>query len=358
MGMTKVSNVRIAGIAAAVPAQEAGLEEIAQLFGDEDANKINDMTGVRRRRVSDTLCTSDLCLHAAERLLQDLGWERETIGVVIFVSQTPDYIMPATSCVMQNRLGLPTQCAAFDVNLGCSGYVYGLWLASCLMRGSGVSRVLLLAGDTASRAVGPMDRSTKPLFGDAGSATALEFSEHAAEMCFEFGTDGSGAQHLMVPAGGFRQPRSERTCIRTEREGGIIRSDEELHMNGMEVFAFTLKRVPPMVRAVLGKAGWTMAEVDMAVFHQANRFMLQHLAKSIKIPADKLVLGLEEYGNTSSASIPLAIVTERRSELSRETKRVLMAGFGIGLSWCAATVTVGQIIIPELVEVGDAGVAA
>jgi 3-oxoacyl-[acyl-carrier-protein] synthase-3 len=351
MANTVCSGVRIAGVASAVPSQIRTVEDEAHHFGAELAAKISQNVGVRTRHTAPPeLCTSDLCLAAAERLLTDLNWQREEIVALIFLTQSPDYFVPATSHILHLHLGLPVSCAAFDVNLGCSGYVYGLWMAS-LVAQSLRGKVLFLAGDTSSRSISPMDQSVAFLFGDAGTATALEPSADALPMNFELGADGSGFQKLIVPAGGFRHPRNASTCLRTPRDNGLVRSDEDLFMDGAEIFAFTLKRVPPLVKTLLAKTNLGIDDIDAFVFHQANLFMLDYLARRLKIPAEKLILGLEEYGNTSSASIPMAITTTPlRNRLTQQPLRLLLAGFGVGFSWAGCILTLGPGVFPEVVE--------
>jgi 3-oxoacyl-[acyl-carrier-protein] synthase-3 len=316
------------------------------------AEKISQSTGVRQRRVAPNgTCTSDLCLAAAERLLDQLGWSRDSVELLVFVSQTPDYVLPATSCSLHSRLGLSKSCAAFDINLGCSGYVYGLWVTSQLVASLGGSRALLLVGDTITSLVSPQDQSVATLFGDAGSATAIEGCSNGAEMHFRLGTDGAGQGHLMVPAGGFRCPRSENTAVRRIREDGNVRSDEDLFMNGAEIFAFTLKIVPPLFSGVLEQAAWTAAEVDAYVMHQANRFMLQHLAKRMRLPTEKVIIAMENFGNTSSASIPLTLTVSLAERLRSSEMKLVLAGFGVGFSWAAAAIRCGNLCVPDLVQV-------
>jgi 3-oxoacyl-[acyl-carrier-protein] synthase-3 len=328
------------------------MEDLAKLFGADEAKKIALGSGVITRRVAKPgVCSSDLCFAATEPLLRELNWERDSIEALVFVSQSFDYLMPATACILQSRLGLSKACAAFDVALACSGYVYGLWIAAGLIA-NGCRRVLLLAGEVPSRMVSPTDRTTAPLFGDAGSATALE-ADGESTMHFELGSDGSGHQHLIVPAGpaSGRLPRSPQTMARTERAGGNFRSDEDLYMNGAEIFAFSLREVPPLIEKVLGRSQWSSEDVDHFVFHQANKFMLVHLAKRMGIPEEKLPLVLESYGNTSSASIPLAVTHCLRQELEQGRRKLVLAGFGSGLSWGACAAEMGPMIAPALVEV-------
>jgi len=357
MAVLQVENVRIAGLASAVPDAVQGVDDIARRFGADEAAKLTSAIGVTNRRVApEGLCASDLCCSAAERLLNDLGWERESIRAVIFVSQTPDYVSPATACTLQSRLGLSRSCAAFDINLGCSGYVYGLAVAAQFVRGvataeDGSGRVLLLVGDTITRLVGEQDRSTVPLFGDAGSATALEFSSDADPLIFTLGTDGNGRDHLIVPVGGFRHPRTATSGTARLREDGNPRSDENIAMNGAEVFMFTLCEVPQMVKDTLAAARWTLNDVQGVVMHQANLFMLNHLRKRLKIPQDRFVLAMEDYGNTSCVSIPLAITHTWAANEPEARRKLLLAGFGVGWSWGCAAVVVERMVLPELVVV-------
>lgn len=351
MASSKVSGVRIAGIASAVPERT---RTAAEDMGEENAERISRTLGVRQRHIASSgLCASDLCHAAAERLLEELGWSRSSVDLLIFVSQTPDYRLPATSCTLQSRLGLATSCAAFDVGLGCSGYVYGLWLASHLIAGGGARRALLLAGDTISQIVSPQDRSVAPLFGDAGSATALERAEDGSPSFFELGTDGSGRDHLIIPAGGSRHPASNATQERTGREAGNFRSDQDLFMDGAEVFAFTLREVLPVIEAVLKQAGWSAETVDFLVPHQANSFLLEHLRKRMRLPTEKMVVAMEEYGNTSVASIPLALTHALTEPLRSRSLRLVLAGFGVGFSWGAVALTVGPLRMPGLVLVAE-----
>jgi 3-oxoacyl-[acyl-carrier-protein] synthase-3 len=350
-GMT-VKGTAIRGIASSVPANKQTTEDIAKVLGADEAEKIAQGSGVRTRRVGRPgLFCSDLCCVAGESLLKGLDWDRASIDALVYVSQSFDYPMPATACILQTKLGLPKTCAAFDVALACSGYVYGLWIAAGLIAG-GCRRVLLLAGDMGSRMPSPEDRTTMPLFGDAGTATALE-SDGGGKMDFELRTDGAGYMHMIIPAGPAtaRLPHSAQTMVRTDRGGGIICSDEDLNMDGAEIFAFSLREVPPLIAATLKRSMWSVDDVDYFVFHQANKFMLVHMAKRMGIPEAKLPLTLEHYGNTSSASVPLAITHCLRETLQRKRQKLVLAGFGAGLSWGACAVELGPICIPPLEEV-------
>lgn len=342
MAATTVPGIRCAALACAVPSATEGADTDGVLYGIEAAGKLSAATGVRSRHVAAAgLCTSDLCCAAGKRALQQAEWDPASVDALIFVSQTPDYLLPATSCTLQARLGLPTSCAAFDVNLGCSGYTYGLWLASTLL-GSGLSRVALLVGDTVSQITGREDRSTRPLFGDAGTATLLERAPEAPPWSFVLGTDGSGRDHLIVRRGLFRD-----SPLNAQPE---LNAEGRLFMNGAEIFAFTLREVPPLVEAGLRSANWSRDDVDAIVMHQANEFMLKHLAKRMKLPAEKQPLSLGEYGNTSSASIPLTIAAQLADRCAAESLKLLLVGFGVGYSWGTAAVEFGPLPRPEILS--------
>ena len=339
-----VKNVRISGMACAVPETVHEVLDLADRFGIDVIKKIIASTGVERRRVVADECASDLCAAAAQRLFSDLNVDPGSVDALIFVSQTHDYTLPATACVLQERLGLPVSAAAFDVALGCSGYVYGLWLAASLLSSGGSQRVLLLVGDTVSKLVAETDRSVAALFGDGGSATLLDHDESAAPLPFVLGTDGRGANHLIVPGGAFRDRQgTQKTLDDSDVRGGF-----DLYMNGAEIFAFTLKRVPELVAALHGATNTSSHEIDKYVFHQANRFMLQHLAKRMKLPVEKVVLNVQNFGNTSSTSIPLAMSTACVEQGGRTNGCYMLAGFGVGYSWAGCVAQLNDMWISPL----------
>ncbi len=352
MKHTMVRGVRIRGVASAVPDRVVTAADEAAVFGEAEMEKIASATGIRERRVApEGVCTSDLCMAAANELLERSGVARDSLDALILVTQTPDYVLPATACSLHGRMGLATDCAAFDVNLGCSGYTYGLWMAAHLIAGGGASRVLLLAGETSTRRVNPLDRSARPLFGDAGTATILEADPASGEMRFVFGTDGTGQNDLYIPAGGFRLPDAAAACDARIGDDGNPRRLVDLHMDGSAVFVFTLDRVVPLIREAIRDASWSVGDVDAAVLHQANEFMLKHIAKAVKLPWEKVPCSLGRFGNTSSASIPLTMTTALARDGVIPAAKLLLAGFGVGLSWCSATLATDEICAPPLVEV-------
>jgi len=332
---TFVENVRIRSIVTAVPRTVRTVDEFVTQFGAEWRERFVRATGVESFHVvEDSQTASDLALHAAERALETCGWAKDSVDALIFVSQTPDYIMPATACVLQNRLQLSQSVLAFDVNLGCSGFPYGLFVAASLCRMPHIRRVLFLGGDTLSKIVSPLDQSTAALFGDAGFAVAVECDPDSAERwtCL-FKTDGSGAQHIIVPAGGAKQ-----RFAATERQvigEGISRSPYDLVMNGPDVFSFTINEVPQAITELMQAAGVTPETVDALVLHQANKFILKQIASATGFKMAKVPISLDRYGNTSVATIPLTLCDKFAvsGESNTTPQSLVLAGFGIGLSW-------------------------
>jgi 3-oxoacyl-[acyl-carrier-protein] synthase-3 len=298
------------------------------------------------------MMTSDLCQKAADGLLDELGWARDSIDVLIMVTQSADYVIPATACALQDRLGLGS-CLAFDISLGCSGYAYGLWTAASLMKTLSVAgrpaRAIVLAGDVSTSKLLEGDRATIPLFGDAGSATALELDPNTEDWFGVFGTDGSGAPHIMVEAGALKHPLLPPKEPHPPEKADELYRKARLHLNGTEVFNFTLKAVPPLVNAIFNAADVTVEDIDYVLLHQANVFMLNHLRKKAGLPEDKVPIAMETYGNTSSASIPLTIADKLSDAFDRPRELVLM-GFGVGWSWSALKLTIGPIPAPKVVE--------
>lgn len=332
--MLSISDVDIAAIAATVPLTKISNFDLSNKFGEVEVKKIIKNIGVETRHVAGNMqTTSDFCYESATRVIEKLGWAPESIGALIFVSQTPDYQLPATACVLQARLGLSKKTIAYDVNLGCSGYVYGLYLASALVN-SGVERVLLLVGDTISKIVNKSDRSTELLFGDAGTATALQ-KKKGSKLNFTLGSDGSGAEHIIA----------KNKSIQDSSERGM--SSAYLFMDGGEVFKFTLETVPTMINEFMAEMSLSSTDIDACIYHQANRFMLKHLSKKSNFEPEQIPLSIVEYGNTSSASIPLTLCSQN----IKNKNSVLMAGFGVGLSWGAVYANLSDTVLLDVVEV-------
>ena len=302
--------------------------------------------------VSDGTTAADLCETAARHLISSTGISEDQIDAVICVTQTPDHFQPCNAALLHGRLGLKTDTAALDVGLGCSGYVYGLWLAHMMVSTGGCRRVLLLAGDTMSRLVSPKDRAVAPLFGDGGSATLVDCSPKSQPAWFSLATDGKGYEHLIVPAGGARLPASEATKVAYEDDGGNIRCDENLYMDGAEIFNFSIRVDPESVREIVEYAGLEIDAVDYFVFHQANRYILGNIAKRLKLDAQKVPMEtVERYGNQSSASIPSAICGELGPVLQgKDAKNLVLSGFGVGLSWASVLLSMKELSVCEIVE--------
>lgn len=337
-----LSGVALRGVVCAVPGAPVPNAVIAETLGDQAVADVVKMIGVETRHWSaPDQTTADLCFAAAQHLLQKLDWDPDSVDAVIFVTQTPDHPLPASACLLHGRLGLATDCQAFDVNLGCSGYVYGLWLAASLIQ-SGCKRVLLLAGETMSRLVDANDRGTAVLFGDAGSASAIEHDPTAPVMRFRLGSDGSGAGALMVPQGGFRPVDPDRA---------FTLDPTRLHMDGGEVFTFTLREVPRLVADTLADADMTGDSVDAYLLHQANRFMLRHIGKKIgATDTDRLPINIDRYGNTSSATIPLLLADDMAQRLTTGAETLMLVGFGVGLSWGAVLAEFGPLACAEVIS--------
>lgn len=338
-----VTGSRIAGVVSCVPGRVVDNAPFHARFGDKAAD-IEKMTGVRARRWSDeATTTADLCQRAAETLLDRLGWERNSVDALFFVTQTPDYRLPATACVLQGRLGLGRQVLAFDVNLGCSGYPYGLWLAMTTVASGAARRALLLVGDTITKTVDADDRSTAMLFGDAGTATAIEVDADGTAR-FILGTDGTGERQLIIAEGAYRQAPA--SPLVPEAAGPKV---DALYMDGGAIFNFTLATVPPLVAGTLERGGGVDG-FDAFLFHQANAFMLRHLAKKSKLPVDRVPVNIDRYGNTSSATIPLLMTDDLGERLRTGPMRLALFGFGVGFSWGSADLTVGPLACAETIE--------
>ncbi len=350
MAILKLTKVAFQGVAAAVPENTVYNADFPYLKDKEKQFVISNI-GINERRVAPKeMTTADLCEAAANRLLEELAWKKEEIAILVFISQTPDYLTPCTAGVLQHKLGLPHHCLAFDINLGCSAYPYGLSVVAGLLSQMQGSKALLLVGDKSSQLVGSQDKSTAMLFSDAGTATALEYQENAPPMWFELCSDGGGYQSLMVTGGGGRQFFSEESLKITDHGKGIIRNELNLIMKGLDVFKFALKRVPPSIRQLYKESGVSQEDIDYFVFHQANKLINKTLGKQLKIAPEKMPSTLARFGNSSSASIPLTLVDQLGKTLDKETNTLLFCGFGVGLSWGTAILEVANLPNIPLLE--------
>lgn len=352
MAFLHIKNVAIKGVAACVP---ESIEENTAItnIAASDVEKLIKTTGVERRRIVKAgTCTSDLCFKAAEKLIEELGWDKKDIDGLIFVTQTPDYILPATSCILQNQLGLSTDCFTLDISLGCSGFVYGLSTLGSYMQSGSIKKALLLAGDTSSMTSSKNDKSTYPLFGDAGTATALEFVEGDEGIKFHLGTDGSGYQAIIINDGGYRNRFNEASLTENFITEGISRNNLELTLDGMDVFSFGISKAPETVNALINKFEIDKEQVNHFYFHQANLMMNERIRKKLQLPEDKVPLSLKNFGNTSSATIPLTMVTETAESLRNGENEIIACGFGVGLSWASLICKTNQLVVPDLIIYG------
>lgn len=351
MGFLQIRNVKLSGLSACVPRSVEENKNLALFSGDE-ATKFMESTGVERRRIAEAgTTTSDLCFLAAEQLIKDLGWQKEDIDCLIFVTQTPDYILPATSCILQERLKLSEDCYALDISLGCSGWLYGASTITSLMQNGDFKKGLLLVGDICTANCNTKDKSTWPLFGDAGTASSFEYEVGNPGFKFQFGTDGSGYEAIIIPDGGFRNPFKAESLVDYEIEEGIVRNNLNAILNGMDVFAFGISKGPQSVNKLLERFEINKDEVDAYIFHQANLFMNEKIRKKLKLPIEKVPYSLKNFGNTSCATIPLTLATELREKLSNEKQQIIACAFGVGLSWGSVYFETENIVCSELVEI-------
>ena len=351
MAFLQYKNVSIAGIAAGVPdtiASNLHPTEDDVVSSDYAPEEFVKSTGVLERHVSFTLTTSDLCYAAANRLISDLGWDKSEIEGLIFVSQSPDYILPATACILQDRLGLSKDCYTMDVSLGCSGWVYGLSTVASLLGNGTIKKALLLCGDAKKRYVGPRD----PLFGCVGTVTALEYDEAAADIYFHFGTDGSGFDAIITPDGGSRNQITSKPFEKEEYEGKMLHR-MQTRMKGMDVFSFGITTAPKSVKKLGEHFGFDYLDADYFVFHQANMKMNDMIAKKLKLPTEKVPSSMYHFGNTNGGSIPMTIVAELKGKVEDKPTSFICCGFGVGLSWGTVAFKTNKLVISDLVEVSD-----
>ncbi len=349
MAVFTIPHIKLSGIAGCVPQQTQDNKDIEILPPNERELFINTV-GIRYRKVvPDGITASDLCYTAAEKLLTELNWSRDEIKILVFITQTPDYLIPNTSSILQDKLKLPKSCLAFDVNLGCSGYVYGLSIIGGLLQNMPGGKALLLVGDISTRTISMQDKSTAPLFSDAGTATALENSSKG-HIHFNLQTDGKEYDDIIIPDGAFRNPVSLQSFELKTHEGGIKRTDLSMKLDGIKIFNFALREVAPNINTLLSEKAIDKDSIDYFIFHQANKLMLESVRKKLQLEPDKVPYSLYQYGNTSSATIPLTMLVNLRSQLQSQPLKLLLSGFGVGLSWGSAYLETENIICPELIE--------
>ncbi|HQK69332.1 MAG TPA: ketoacyl-ACP synthase III [Bacteroidales bacterium] len=352
MSLLSFNNVGISGLAAAVPQKIINNYKHDLYFNKDDIQEVIDKIGVRERRFADdNTCSSDLCFAAAEKLINEMNIDRNEIDLLLFISQTPDYRMPATSVLLQNRLQLSTSTITFDISLGCSAFLYGLSVAYSMLTAGGIRKALVLDGETRSKVYSQKDRKTAFLFGDGGVAALVERGEQYSSSWFSLNSDGSRESLIKIPAGGYRKMSScETVTEKVVDEHGNIRSEEQGYMNGADVFNFVIREVPRDFDRLIEFAGVERNSIDYFIFHQANSYINGFLARKLRLPEERIPTTIHKYGNTSSVSIPLTIVSELSGKLNGQ-KRILLSGFGVGLTWGTAIIHLNDCFIGDIVEV-------
>lgn len=354
MAIFQVPNINIAGISACVPEDEY-INRNYDWISEKERDTLIKTIGVEKKRhAKKGTTTSDLCFVAADNLINELNWDRSEIDLLIFVSQSRDYIIPATAGLLQDHLSLSKSCIAFDVSLGCSGYVYGLSVIGSMMTTGRIKKGLLLTGDISTLNTSYKDKSAFPLFGDAGTATAIELDNDANPMMYNLQTDGGGYDAIIIPDGGIRNFVNEETSFTYEKiSDGIFRNKFNIALDGIKVFNFSLREVRPNINKLLNEFDLTTDSIDYFVFHQANKLMNETIRKQLKLDPEKVPYSLKNYGNTSSASIPLTIVTELSNEVKNNKLTLLFSGFGVGLSWGSVILQTENIICPPIFTYKD-----
>lgn len=351
MAFLTVNNVEIKGVSACVPERVVENKNYT-LLSEEEIEKYIKTTGVERKHSAihdGTICASDLCYKSAEKLIEELGWDKSEIKLLVFVSQTPDYKLPITAGILQNRLGLPKETLAFDMPLGCPGYLHGLGVISNLLS-SGVSqKALLLVGNTQSSYASYEDRSMYLLFGDAGTATALEYVPHNNNpFHFHYLTDGSGKDSLIVPDGGSRNPVNAQSFVMEDHGDGIKRTRLHEKMVGDDVFSYGLTHLPKSFNILRDKFGIDLKTIDYVLMHQANKFLCEMWRRKLKLSKEQVPYNMKDYGNTSGATIPLLMVTNLKNDLKNRELDLMLTAFGVGFAIGTAKIRTSKIVCPGL----------
>ena len=346
MAFLEVKNIKVAGMAAGVPQKVVCNLDIENVSQDYDAAAFVEVTGVKERRI-DELTVSDLAAPAIEKLIADLAWQKEEIDGLFVVTQHGDYIVPATSCILQDVVGLSKECAAMDISLGCSGWVYGMSAVSSLMGSGMLKKCLLVCGDARRRV-----ETDDPLFGYAATVTALEYKEGEEGFKFHLGTDGSGYDAIIIPDGGARNQITESSFEQQEVDGRYY-TPLQSRMKGMDVFSFGITTAPKSVKKLAEHFGFDYQTYNYLVLHQANMKMNNMIAKKLKFEKERVPSSMWNFGNTSSASIPITIVTQLKDASSQQCINLLCCGFGVGLSWGTVALNLDHIVVSDLVEVNQ-----
>lgn len=352
MARWTIQNVNIKGVALAVPEHVVKTSDY-DFFSQEEADVFDKTVGIKQRHIApDTMCASDMCQVAAENLLDELGWERSSIDVLVFESVTGDYRTPPTSCLLQDRLSLSEDCFCVDLPMGCCGCLYAITIAGNLLMAGNVKRALLLVGDTALRMGSMKDKSRVPLFGDGGTAMALEYDTTAHDIIVDFHTYGKGYEALMTPHGGFRHPATLESFEYHDFGNGIVRAPIHTMINGMNVFAFAISRPPKSVETFFADYHIDRnADIDYFLIHQANKMIVDRIVKKLKLPKEKVPYNLEEFGNLGGASIPSLMVTRIAEQLRTKETTLLMSSFGLGLSWGTMCIKTKPMHVVDVINI-------
>ena len=348
MAQWQIKNVALRGVTGTVPNNPKTTMDLG-LFTQEEADTFDNTVGIKKRYVAtDDICASDLCYDAAERLIESLGWEKDSIDVLLFESVCPDYKTPPTSGIMQARLGLPTTTFVMDIPMGCCGCIYAINIAGNLLTNGNVKRALLLVGDTATRMGSPRDKSRVPLFGDCGTALALEYDPAAEEIVIDFNTLGSGYEALMTPHGGFRHPITPQSFEYEDFGNGIVRAPKDTLINGMDVFAFAISRPPVSIKKVMQQYDLNTDNVDYFLIHQANKLIVDRIVKKLKVPLEKTPYDLQEFGNLGGCSIPMLMTYNLKEELTTRPLTLVCSAFGLGLTWGTMVMRTQRMIVESV----------
>lgn len=324
-------NAYIKAISYYVPETIVSNEEIVKDFPDWSEQKISVKIGIKQRYISRELTAGDMAEKAANKLFEEYNIDRSTIDTIILCTQSPDHFLPTTACILQDKLNLPTNVAAFDFNLGCSGFVYGLGIAKGLISAGIAKNILFLTSESYNKYIHPKDRGNRALFSDAAAATLISTNGILNINDFVFGTDGKGAKNLIVENGCSRHP--DKSGIEIDPENEVLQSPDYLYMNGSEIFNFTLEVVPLLTEQVLARNNLKQEDIDIFIFHQANKHMLKFIRQAISIPEEKFYMCLEDFGNTISSTIPIAIYHALKNKDIKSGNTIMIAGFGVGYSW-------------------------
>jgi 3-oxoacyl-[acyl-carrier-protein] synthase III len=343
MALVTLDNVRFRGLASCVPKTTISNLDCAEAKKSERERLVRNIGILNRRICYPWVCFSDLAFAAAEKLLDEISWKREEIDALIVVTQSPDYLIPATAIILQDRLKLRTSTLAFDINLGCSGYPFGIYTVGTMLSSGGIRKALLLVGDKCASLY-------DPLFSDCGTATALEFDPSAPRMWFDMNSDGSGYRAIILPVGGHREPFEAHHLLPKKDEKGDVRRDVDVILDGTAVLNFSTQRIPPAIRDLCAFAKTDLENIDYVLLHQANKMINETIRRKLALPAEKVPSTLYDFGNTSSASIPITMTVRIREALAERKRRLLMSGFGIGLSWGSCVLDTEGAAMPPLLE--------